>query len=161
MQHLNTTIMILELKFRLLNAYFRFFNLQKYIFSGSGLFRRRSFRRGSFRRGSFRRAHFVAGHFVADHFVAELFRQQHSQKHNERIKNVLNSRLENPKNETLEYIAQNLTLDWSFFFNFLFITISILFFPIFCILLLYFFYNKLTHWKLLFYPSKKFSIRIK
>jgi hypothetical protein len=63
-------------------------------------------------------------------------KMKYSQKRNERIINVLNSRLENPKNETLQNIARNLTLDLSFFFTLLFITI---FFPIFCILLLYFF----------------------
>jgi hypothetical protein len=34
---------------------------------------------------------------------------KYSQKRNERIRNVLNSSLENPKNESLEYIARNLT----------------------------------------------------
>jgi hypothetical protein len=38
-------------------------------------------------------------------------KMKYTQKCNERIKNVLNSRLENPKNKTLEYFARNLTLD--------------------------------------------------
>jgi hypothetical protein len=43
-------------------------------------------------------------------------KMKYSQNRNEIIKNVLNSRLENPKNET--YIARNLTLDVFLCFTF-------------------------------------------